>query len=78
MADVLILFAAALIVMGGGFAVWLVARSGRKAREIRNANRPNALRNDLQRTDDYIREVGQVLTDSELDRLARRYKEKES
>lgn len=78
MADVLILFAAALLMLGGGFAAWLVARSGRRAREVSRASRPRALRDDLRRTDDYIREVGQALTDGDLDRLAQRYKDKES
>lgn len=75
MADAVILFAAALLVLGGGCGVaWMAARS-RRARAVQRANRPRVLSDDLRRTDDFIRDLGQAATDDELDRLAREYNE---
>ena len=77
MTDVLLLFAAALIVIGGGGMVALTVRaSRRKAAECRR-EAPRRLMNDLQETDDYIEQVGNALSEDDLDSLETQ-REKES
>ena len=69
MADVLLLFAAALAVLGGGVAVALTVRSGRRKREMEYRERPGRLRAELDQIDQRIRRVNQAATDADLDRL---------
>ena len=69
MADVLLLFLAALLVLGGGTAVILISRAGRRKRALGRRDRPARLRAELNEIDQRIRRVNQAATDAELDRL---------
>jgi hypothetical protein len=73
MADVFLLFLAAVMVLGTGVAVPLAVRSGRRRkaarRELERRERPRRLRAELAETEDFIRRVGQATADDELDRL---------
>lgn len=69
MADVLILFAAALIVLIGAGALVLIARAGRRRRAVAERDRPARSRRLLAETNDLIRRIDQAATDDELDRL---------
>jgi hypothetical protein len=71
MADVLLLFFAALWVLGGGAVVALTVRRGRRQIAARRRERPRELREEAARIDDYIRKVNQATADDELDRLER-------
>lgn len=71
MADVLILLAAAILTLGAGLAVALIARAARRRRQLAARERPARLQAELDRTNDYIRRLGQAATDDELDRLER-------
>lgn len=71
MADVLILLAAAILTLGAGLAVTVIARTGRRRRQLAARERPARLQAELDRTNDYIRRLGQAATDDELDRLER-------
>ena len=69
MADVIILFAAALAVLGGAVAIALTVRSGRRRRELERRRRPARLRAELDQIDQRIRRVNQATADADLDRL---------
>jgi len=69
MADVLILFAAAMVVLVGGVAVTLIARAGHRRRVLEQRDRPRRLRQELDQIDRYIRELGQAAADDDVDRL---------
>ena len=71
MADVLLLFLGALIVLGGGVAVAFTVRSGRRRQAVERRQRPARLRAELDQIDQRIRQVNQAATDAELDRLER-------
>lgn len=70
MADVLVLFGCALIILGGAVAVGLIARAGRDRRRLAERDRPQRLARNLADTEDLIRRINQATTDAELDRLA--------
>ena len=69
MADVLALLAAAVLVMAGGVAVALIARSGRRRNAQIRRDAPRRLREDLRQADDYIREINDALSEDDLDSL---------
>ena len=69
MADVILLFAAALFVLGGGVAVAVTIGAGRARRELERRRRPAMLRAELGQIDQRIRQVNQAATDADLDRL---------
>ena len=69
MADVIVLFAAALLVLGGGVALVLTVRHGRRKRVLERSGRPARLRRELNEIDTYIRELGQAASDDDVDRL---------
>lgn len=79
MADVIILFAAALLVLGGIYACALILAAQRKAR-IKLARKARELRRRLRPepddTDDFIGQVNQALTEDQLDSLVREREEK--
>lgn len=69
MADVLILFSGALIVIAGAVTVAFIARNARAQRRLAEQARPRLLQQRLTETEDFIRRVRQATTDAELDRL---------
>jgi len=69
MADVLLLFLAATVVLGGGVAVTMIARAGHRRRVLEQQDRPRRLRQELDQIDRYIRELGQAAADDDVDRL---------
>jgi hypothetical protein len=69
MADVIILFAAALLVLGGTVALALTVRYGRRRRALEARGRPARLRAELDQIDERIRRVNQATSDADLDRL---------
>jgi len=69
MADVLLLFLAAILAIGGGVAVTLIARAGHRRRVLEQRDQPRRLRQELDQIDRYIRELGQAAADDDLDRL---------
>lgn len=71
MADVLILLAAAILTLGAGMAVALIARTGRRRHQLAARERPGRLQAELDRTNDYIRRLGQAATDDDINRLER-------
>lgn len=71
MGDVLLLFLAALIVIGGGVAVALTVRAGKRKRALDVRDRARRLRRELSEIDEYIRGLGQAASDDDLDRLER-------
>jgi hypothetical protein len=68
-ADVLILFCAALIAIVAGIVTVLIVRDGRARRRLAARERPFQLERDLAASDDYLRRVSQVTTEAELNRL---------
>jgi hypothetical protein len=71
MADVLLLFLAALLAIGGGLAVTIIARAGRRKRALEARDRPRRLRQELNQIDQYIRQLDQAAADDDIDRLGR-------
>lgn len=69
MADVIVLFAAALLTLAGAVTALAVARAGRHRRALAERGRMRRQREELARVDDYIRRVSQATTDEQLDRL---------
>jgi hypothetical protein len=69
MGDVLILFAAALLTLGGAVTAALTVRSGRRRRALAGRDRPRRLQQELRDLDDYIRRVNQATADEQIDRL---------
>jgi hypothetical protein len=69
MADVILLFAAALLVLGGAVAVAFIVRSGTRRQALARRGQPARLRDELSAIDDYIRQVSQATADEDLDRL---------
>lgn len=69
MADVLILFTAAMLTLAGGIVLALTVRSGQRRRALEARRRPAMLRAELDRTNQRIRRIDQAATDAELDRL---------
>lgn len=69
MADVLLLFLAALAVLGGGVALALVARAGRRRMALERRQRPGKLRAELDQIDQRIRRIDQATADADLDSL---------
>ena len=69
MADVLLLFLAAILAIGGGVAVTLIARAGHRRQVLEARDRPRRLRQELNQIDRYIRELSQAGADDDLDRL---------
>lgn len=75
MADVVILFAAALMVLGGGIMVAVIVRAGQRRNAQIRRDAPRRLRADLRATDDYIARVNDVLDEDDLDSLDRQRNE---
>lgn len=71
MADVLLLFVAALFVLGATVTAGVITRQGQRKRALERQDRPRRLRQELAATEDYIRQVNQATADEELDRLER-------
>ena len=69
MADALLLFLAALLVLGGGTALAVTVRWNRHRDALERRDRPARLRAELDQIDRRIRQVNQAATDAELDRL---------
>jgi hypothetical protein len=76
-ADVLILFIAALAVLAGAFAVALVIRSGRRRRALAEADRPRRAEREIAGIDDYLRRLSQAAAGEEIDRLESERKRKQ-
>lgn len=74
MADVIILFAAALMVLGGGIMVAVIVRAGRRRNAQIRRDAPHRLRADLRATDDYIARLKDTLDEDDLDSLNRRFR----
>lgn len=75
MADVIILFAAALMVLGGGIMVAVIVRAGQRRNAQIRRDAPRRLRADLRATDDYIARIKDVLSEDDLDSLDRQRNE---
>ena len=75
MTDVLLLFAAALLVLGGAVVTAIVVRAGWCGRALEERDRPRRLRADLRATDDYIGRVNEALSEDDLDSLDRQRNE---
>jgi hypothetical protein len=73
-ADVLILLAAAVLTLGAGVTVALIARAGRRQRQLAARDKPARLQEELDGIDDYIRRLDQAAMDDELTRLERERK----
>ena len=69
MADVLLLFLAAMAILGGVVALTLVTHAGRRRKALERRRRPARLRAELDQIDQRIRRVNQAATDADLDRL---------
>jgi hypothetical protein len=69
MADVIVLFAAALLVLGGAVVLARTVQRGRRKRVLERSGRPARLRRELNEIDTYIRELGQAASDDDVDRL---------
>lgn len=75
MADVLILLAAAVLIMGGGVATALIARNGRRRQAQIRRDAPRRLRQDIRATGDYIKQINDALSEEDLDSLDRKRNE---
>ncbi len=69
MADVILLFVAALFVIGGVVAIAVTIGTGRRRREVERSQEPARLRAELDQIDQRIRRVNQAATDADLARL---------
>jgi hypothetical protein len=69
MADVILLFCAALLALGGTAAMALTVRYGRRRQALERHARPARLRRELDEINERIRQVNQAATDADLDRL---------
>lgn len=69
MADVLLLFLAALLVLGGTTAAALITRAGCRKRALERRDRPRRQRQEIDQLDNYIRQLSQAATDADIDRL---------
>lgn len=76
MADAIILFIVGILIFAASVtgAFLMISKARARLCEAEEARQPPALRDDLRRTDDYIRDLGQAATDDDLDRLARKYR----
>jgi hypothetical protein len=71
MADVVLLFVAAVLVLGGMTVTAVIVRAGRRSRALEERDRPRRLRADLRATDGYISRVNGALSEDDLDSLER-------
>jgi K+/H+ antiporter YhaU regulatory subunit KhtT len=69
MGDVLALLACAVLVMAGGVAVALIARSGRRGNAEVRRNAPRRLREQIRLADERIRQIDNALSEEDLDSL---------
>jgi hypothetical protein len=70
-ADVVLLFIAAVLVLGGAAVIAAIVRAGRRGQALRERDRPRRLRADLRATDEYISRINDALSDDDLDSLER-------
>jgi hypothetical protein len=79
MADVILLFISATILLVGAVIIGVVAGRARQRRSLerRRRSEPAYLRHRLTELDDFIHEINQATTDDEIDSLESKRREKE-
>ena len=75
MADAVLLFVAAVLVMGTSLGLAVIIGHGRRERARLRRDAPRQLRADLKATDDYIGRINDALSEEDLDSLDRQRNE---
>jgi len=68
-ADVIVLFLGALIVLGASATAAVMVRASRRRRALAAASRPARLKAEADYLDQYVRRLDQAAADGDLDRL---------